>query len=87
MEVDASLGWIVIEWEPRTLMIYSLDGTQCRKMNTARDRVYIQYLWEVKPTKKATKSIIEWLALLDYERNELSSCLKYFVRVFLRSER
>jgi hypothetical protein len=85
IEVDASREWIVIEWESRTRMIHSADGTHSRKIKTARDREYVQYLWEVKPTKEATKSIIERLALLYYERKELSGSLKYFVRVLVRN--
>jgi hypothetical protein len=52
-------------------------------MKTARDREYVQYLWEVKPTKETTKSIIEGLALLYDERKELSGSLQYFVRVLV----
>jgi hypothetical protein len=54
-------------------------------MKIASDREYVQYLWGVKPTKEATKSIIEWLVLLYYERKELSGSSKYFVRVLVRN--
>jgi hypothetical protein len=39
----------------------------------------------VKPTKEATSSIIKGLALLCYERKELSGSLKYFVRALVRN--
>jgi hypothetical protein len=85
IEVDTSREWIVIEWESDTCMIHSADGTQSRKMKPARDCEYVQYLWEVKPTKEAAKSILEGLAFLYYARKELSGSLKYFAQVLVRN--
>jgi hypothetical protein len=38
IEVDASREWIVIDWQPCTLVIHSPDETQSQKMKIGRDR-------------------------------------------------
>jgi hypothetical protein len=72
IDVEASHEWIVIEWEPLETMRESIEATQHRSTRTPCKRQYTQYQYTIKAEKDATKSIIEEIPVLYYERHELS---------------
>jgi hypothetical protein len=79
MEIEASTEWVVIEWEPHSLVIHSTQASQSRKTKTLRQREVRSYTEEVLPKKLTTQSIIEKVPLFFFENGGLSKCLKYRV--------
>jgi hypothetical protein len=84
LKVEASWEWIIIEWEQDSITMHSIEGTRHRSMLRVRACEMIYYHWEVKHTKMTTRSLIEKILVLYFEKGELSKCLKYFLRVLIK---